>query len=54
MICNINCRLSLVAALAVIVPSLAGSITAAQEVLRPEAAFPYSLETSEDQIKMIK
>jgi thiol:disulfide interchange protein DsbD len=52
MICNINCRLSLVAALAVIVPSLAGSITAAQEVLRPEAAFPYSLETSEDQITL--
>ena len=52
MISNINCRLSLVAALAVIVPSLAGSITAAQEVLRPEAAFPYSLETSEDQITL--
>ena len=52
MIYRINCRLSLVAALAVIVPSLAGSITAAQEVLRPEAAFPYSLETSEDQITL--
>ena len=52
MIYRINCRLSLVAALAVIVPSLTGSITAAQEVLRPEAAFPYSLETSEDQITL--
>ena len=52
MIYRINRRLSLVAALAVIVPSLAGSITAAQEVLRPEAAFPYSLETSEDQITL--
>ena len=52
MIYSINYRLSLVAALAVIVPSLAGSITAAQEVLRPEAAFPYSLEASEDQITL--
>ena len=50
MICRINCRLSLVAALAVIVPSLAGNITAAQEVLRPEAAFQYSQEPSDDHI----
>ena len=47
-----NCRLSLIAALVAIVPSLAGSIAAAQDVLRPEAAFPYTLEASEDQITL--